>query len=396
MKPKNPSTNPGLHIKSNIKPPARIPSFNNHRKVNDVSPKPKKTSSKVKNDSNNVSIGSSELLADTGEYNSINNTNKANIAENLKSLSHILTKKSTNVKKQWEIDHVYTFKASTESTFCLDSDIMRYLIAQKDEEIKSLKAMIDQLLSKSPYNIHDHSLNRPTDIDNTIFAFEEEKIGLESRLSEVNKELLCKDKEIEEKDEAMDRLMSKFNTLENEMQESNKQLSTVKEDYTKVKTQNNELCFYMNKIETSIFRLFDVINDFLEELGISRIEKYYSEDINCFIVHIIDNIALRANIRQQNILHIGTQTDHLSNSGALIASKRSEICYSHSATSQKKNNSNKPTNFANGQTLANRDDFLSMLKDINKLKNNINKIEKYVEIDTSFKLDEKKDLNLNN
>ena len=109
------------------------------------------------------------------------------ITDNLKNLSQVLTSKKSVARRVHNIKHNYHFavqskdKGNNEES---GNEYYEFLLNEKETEIQRLKAQLNdsQNLPSESFALENHEIFRQTDFDNTVFAFEEEKVKYAAKL----------------------------------------------------------------------------------------------------------------------------------------------------------------------------------------------------------------------
>lgn len=393
MKQQSSGTKPTYHLKANIKPPARIPVVNITKKTNDsvyTAPMSAKRESLEYGNDKNSSI---EMVQKGQQKKPSIDLSKANIAENLKSLSQIFNKKTDTKQRELTVVHSYTLEVpNTCETDDFDKEVMHFLIAQKDEEIKNLKAKLEEAsFNLQPFNLADHSIHRPVDLDNTVFMFEEEKARMEIKVAQLERELLYREKEIDMKDEENNKLGQQTGNLEQENSKMNKKLIGMETELEKSKFEHATLLDMITGIEKSTGHLLNALNMCFSKIGVEGIEKQSFQDVTDEIDYIVNSLLLKSENAERECLDSGTQTSAIYtpvNTDDLVKTK-TDYSQNQPLPLERADSINQSKVLASSRVR--KDDLKNMLKDIEKLKGKIYQISEFIEGNTSFVLEEKVD-----
>lgn len=300
MKPTKPPTKPSLQMKSGTKPPVRTSVNNSSLKNRDISPEHVPTAFlKMKNAKEIQNTSNSGLFSNTPTKRSPSRLNSSSITDDNKSPLEILTnRKSTTHKRNFTIYHIYTYeipKIDDEYTNEYNTELFNMLLSEKDQEIRSLKAQVHDLTTisyPSPNNYNNtpngntlafESHIRPTELDNTIFAFEEERVRLETRCVDLTRELEVNKQDLadclEEKGKVSKELFELRRRLDVNIQAFLEMENTV--DDLKAQLSNNEVI--VDKARTAISAVESSLNNLYDITGC---KPYVNEEANGLVEHI--------------------------------------------------------------------------------------------------------------
>ena len=258
--------------KPSTKPPIRGSNNNAPQPERDASPEPVTSAFRKSKKTRDVQNSSnSGLFGNTPSKRSPKQLNRSNLNASQGSITELLnTRRSTAHKRLFGICHVYTYqipKIGDDSNYEVDQGSLGLLLNQKEEEIKELR---DQLLERS---ITENctsgygSQPRPTEIDNTIFAFEEERAKVEIQRAEDRKEISNLEQQLAQSTENQNALNKRIVQLEERL-ETKSQVIVGLEDQVDAVAEKLEAAHKELQAANELSaQLFDAMKAYFEAAG---------------------------------------------------------------------------------------------------------------------------------
>lgn len=298
MKPTKPPAKLDLQIKSSARPPNRISTTNTAHQNRDTSPDHiSKAFLKIKMQKDSQDTSNSGLFSNTPTKRSPSNHNRRNITETGRSITEILRdRKSVSFKRHYTIWHIYTYevpKIADEYDNEGDGQLLGLLLSQKEEEVKLLRSRVAELEAM------DHSMGgfdpmaRATEIDNTIFAFEEERVRLETRCSEMERELETAKEQLKDSDERQSALIKEVVELKKRLDKTTQSLLEAEEKIDEFSGSLTMAEATIKKAKTLSHVLADSLNEYFDASGAAERIKLTNHDIHSSLDLIIS--CVRAN-----------------------------------------------------------------------------------------------------
>jgi len=307
MKPNKAPNKTSVQSKSGVKQPVRTSNNSSIRNTRDVSPESKPTAflkMKAKEIQNTSNSG---LFSNTPTKRSPSQHNRSSINEKARStIDDSRLRQSINIKSPFSIRHIFTYeipKIDDSEQNEYNSALLKLLLDQKEQEIAELKAMIVDQGKMIEYLGSCDQQVRPTDIDNALFTYEEEKVKLEAKFIELQHQLEAKDRQITQNQDFQNFLNQQLVNLELQVEERDDLIVKLKQEVNY--TQNN-----IEQATRLANSLVDVTKEYFESAGIPLNIQIQEDSLESILEQLFDKfIEMKRTTRDRKA--ISSSSNHL-------------------------------------------------------------------------------------